>query len=113
MMKLVIAADIPQCHQIQHRFSLNFPPHKDATEFVSRRVVKEPEFRLRVHNYTNSIRSRPNRWRWPSRPDLGERWPSRLVATAAENRCEVELQMPKESAGQFTQQALRFGFLAT
>ena len=43
-MKLVIAADIPQCHQIQHRFSLNFPPHKDATEFVSRRVVKEPEF---------------------------------------------------------------------
>src|SRR5215469_6649023 len=31
---------------------------------------------------------------------------------AAENRCEVELQMPKESVGQFTQQALRFGFLA-
>src|SRR5262245_5264041 len=23
---------------------------------------------------------------WPSRPDLGERWPSRLVATAAESR---------------------------
>jgi len=23
---------------------------------------------------------------WPSRPDLGERWPSRLVATAAEDR---------------------------
>jgi hypothetical protein len=24
-----------------------------------------------------------NRRRWPARPDLGERWPSRLVATAA------------------------------
>ncbi len=23
---------------------------------------------------------------WPARPDLGERWPSRLVATAAEDR---------------------------
>jgi hypothetical protein len=23
-------------------------------------------------------------------PDLGERWPSRLVATAAETRCGVE-----------------------
>jgi hypothetical protein len=27
--------------------------------------------------------ARPNRRRWPARPDLGERWPSRLVATAA------------------------------
>ena len=41
------------------------------------------------------------------------RWPAQLVATAAENRCKVELQMPKASAGRFTQQALRFGFLAT
>jgi hypothetical protein len=23
---------------------------------------------------------------WPARPDLGERWPSRLVATAEEER---------------------------
>jgi len=44
---------------------------------------------------------------------VGERWPAQLVATAAENRCKVELQMPKASAGRFTQQALRFGFLAT
>jgi hypothetical protein len=35
------------------------------------------------------------------------------VATAAEDRCGLELQMPKVSAGQFTLQALRFGFLAT
>jgi hypothetical protein len=30
--------------------------------------------------------SRSHRWCWPARPDLGECWPSRLVATAAENR---------------------------
>jgi hypothetical protein len=29
---------------------------------------------------------RRHRWCWTSRPDLGERWPSRLVATAAKNR---------------------------
>jgi hypothetical protein len=28
----------------------------------------------------------PHRRCWPSRPDLGKRWPSRLVATAAEDR---------------------------
>src|SRR5262249_10540181 len=44
---------------------------------------------------------------------VGRRWPSRLVATAAEKRCEVELQMPKESAGAITQQGFRFGFSAT
>jgi hypothetical protein len=27
----------------------------------------------------------------PSRPDLGERWPSRLVATAAEDRLNISL----------------------
>jgi hypothetical protein len=26
---------------------------------------------------------------WPSRPDLGERWPSPLVATAAEGRLNI------------------------
>jgi len=26
---------------------------------------------------------------WPARPDLGERWPSRLVATAKEDRLSV------------------------
>jgi hypothetical protein len=30
--------------------------------------------------------SRSHRWCWTARPDLGGRWPSRLVATAAENR---------------------------
>jgi hypothetical protein len=44
---------------------------------------------------------------------FSERWPSRLVATAEENQCEVELQLPKAWAGRFTQQALRFGFSAT
>ena len=32
---------------------------------------------------------RPHRRSWPSRPDLGERWPSRLVATTAENRLSI------------------------
>jgi hypothetical protein len=27
---------------------------------------------------------------WPSRPDLGERWPSLLVATAAEDRLSIK-----------------------
>ena len=31
-------------------------------------------------------RPRSHRRCWTSRPDLGERWPSRLVATAAEDR---------------------------
>src|SRR5262249_57193428 len=35
----------------------------------------------------------PVRWRWPSRPDLGERWPSRLVATAAESRLNIRLNL--------------------
>ena len=47
--------------------------------------------------------SRPHRRCWPSRPDLGGRWPSRLVATAAENRGWVGWQMPRVSAGRFTQ----------
>ena len=38
---------------------------------------------------------------------------ARLVATAAENRGGVGWQMPKASAGRFTQPDLRFGFLAT
>jgi hypothetical protein len=33
--------------------------------------------------------SRSCRGRWPSWPDLGERWSSRLVATAAENRLSI------------------------
>jgi hypothetical protein len=35
-------------------------------------------------------RSWPHRWCWTSRPDLGERWPSRLVATAAEDRLSIK-----------------------
>src|SRR5262249_55642452 len=66
------------------------------------------QFRLRCHErYPNCPRS--HRGSRTAGPDLGERRPSRLVATAAENRCGVELQMPKASAGRFTQQALRFG----
>jgi hypothetical protein len=34
-------------------------------------------------------RDESNRRCWPARPDLGERWPSRLVATAAENRLNI------------------------
>jgi hypothetical protein len=33
--------------------------------------------------------SRPHRWCWTSRSDLGERRPSRLVATAAEDRLNI------------------------
>jgi hypothetical protein len=36
-------------------------------------------------------------------PDPGERWPSRLVATAAENRSGVGCRVAKASAGRFTQ----------
>ena len=32
----------------------------------------------------------PHRRCWSSRPDLGERWPSRLVATAAEDRLSIK-----------------------
>jgi hypothetical protein len=35
---------------------------------------------------TTMSTTRPHRRCWPSRPDLGERWPSRLVATAEEKR---------------------------
>jgi hypothetical protein len=59
----------------------------------------------KLHSLPSSIRRiiQPRGWRVLA---------SRLVATAAENRCGVESQMPKASAGRFTQQALRFGFLA-
>jgi hypothetical protein len=45
---------------------------------------------------------------WSARNDydLRWRWPSRLVATAEEDSCRVELQTPKPSAGRFTLQAL-------
>ena len=46
---------------------------------------------------------RPHRRRWSSRPSPGERWPSRLVATAAEDRRGVGCQTPRASAGRFTQ----------
>jgi hypothetical protein len=35
----------------------------------------------------------PHRRCWPSWPDLGERWPSRLVATAAEERLKHQAQI--------------------
>jgi hypothetical protein len=34
----------------------------------------------------------PHRWCWPSGPDPGERWPSRLVATAEEDRLSFQQQ---------------------
>ena len=36
-----------------------------------------------------SIPERPHRRCWPAWPDLGERWPARLVATASEDRLSV------------------------
>jgi hypothetical protein len=36
-----------------------------------------------------------DRWCWPSRPDLGERWPSRLVATATAIRAGVRGRNPR------------------
>src|SRR4029453_11355181 len=47
----------------------------------------------------------PDRLRPDSR-QLGERWPSRLVATGGENRDGGGWHMPKTSAGRFTQPAL-------
>jgi len=37
---------------------------------------------------------RPHRRCWPSRPDPCWRWPSRLVATAAENRLSLRRAQP-------------------
>ena len=42
------------------------------------------------HRHTMYRLSRPHRRCWTARPDLGERWPSRLVATAAENRLSIK-----------------------
>jgi hypothetical protein len=44
----------------------------------------------RLAEAANDGRARPHRGCWFSRPDLGERWPSRLVATAAEDRVIFE-----------------------
>jgi hypothetical protein len=45
----------------------------------------------RDHNAPAGLCSRPHRWCWSARPDLGERWPSRLVATAEEDRLSIQL----------------------
>jgi hypothetical protein len=37
-----------------------------------------------------ALAERPEPRRWSAKPDLRERWPSRLVATAAENRLSFE-----------------------
>jgi hypothetical protein len=39
---------------------------------------------------------RPHRRCWTSRPDLGERWPYRLVATAAEDRLKLFSDSPSQ-----------------
>src|SRR5262249_24549678 len=55
------------------------------------------------HNAAGS--PRPRRRCWPSRPDLGERWPSRLVAATAEDRlkrsrvCRKTRTPPEEGVG--------------
>src|SRR5215472_13401854 len=43
---------------------------------------------LRSH-WNARRRPRSHRRRWPARSDLGRRWPSRLVATAAEDRLNI------------------------
>jgi hypothetical protein len=43
-MELVIAADIPQCRQVQYRFSLNLAFHKDAAELMSGWGMQESKF---------------------------------------------------------------------
>src|SRR5262249_10654546 len=42
--------------------------------------------RLWRARFSRALASRSHRRCWPARPHLGERWPSRLVATAAEKR---------------------------
>jgi len=43
-----------------------------------------------------AVRSRAHRGRWPSRLDLGERWSSRLVATAAEERLNFRRRQQRQ-----------------
>jgi hypothetical protein len=45
-----------------------------------------------------SKKSRPHRECWPARPDLRKRWPSRLVATAAEDRLNIQPRNPRNGA---------------
>jgi probable HAF family extracellular repeat protein len=59
-----------------------FPPR-------SRGVQRLPKWHpLRFPRYARHC-PRLHRRCWPSRPDLGERWPSRLVATAEEDRLGI------------------------
>jgi hypothetical protein len=54
-------------------------------------------------------RSRSYRRRWIAGPDLGERWPSRLVATASESRLNIRhnahvavIELPEQYASAFS-----------
>ena len=48
---------------------------------------------------------------WPSRPDLGERWPSRLVATPAEDRVSTTIWSGSAAAGLYLGTGLILAFL--
>jgi hypothetical protein len=70
----------------------NHPGARHGHDCISWQYSVVPQFlfdpwRLCAHHHCRSrTSSRSHRWRWTSRSDLGERWPSRLVATAAEDR---------------------------
>jgi hypothetical protein len=61
-----------------------------------RRITVCPKNRTHRYRFTGA---RPHRRCWPSRPDLGERWPARLVATAAEDRLRFRANPHTSFAG--------------
>jgi hypothetical protein len=61
-----------------------------AGSFVARRRGRTASILGRHRQYpVHCAYPRSHRRCWPARPDLGERWPSRLVATSAEDRLNI------------------------
>jgi hypothetical protein len=58
-------------------------------------IIASPARRFRPPHHCRSPRtsSRTHRRCWTAGPDLGERWPSRLVATASSENCLILLQI--------------------
>src|SRR5207237_7057749 len=61
----------------------------------------------------NGARTRSYRWCWTARPDLGERWPSRLVATAAADCVSATIWRDRAAAGALPWHRADLGFGCT
>src|SRR5262245_26730433 len=68
--------------------------------YVYRCARNRLQFAGHLDVYLYRLRPRPHRRCWPSRPDLGERWPSRLVATAEEDRLRHLAQLALSNLGE-------------